>query len=170
MSPPGPFRLKPADSERYVRMRRRMLEDAPWAFAASVEDDVALDAGHMTKALAGEYNAILAIEAADSRELVAVAGVMRQKRAKFAHRVQMWGVFVEAAQRGRGLGKAVVKAALEFTRSWQGVDFVDVAVGEKSLHAKRLYESLGFEAWGREPEATDCDGSRYDEFHMTLRL
>jgi len=34
----------------------------------------------------------------------------------------------------------------------------------------RLYERLGFEAWGRVPEATEHDGQLFDEIHMTIRL
>jgi L-amino acid N-acyltransferase YncA len=61
-------------------------------------------------------------------------------------------------------------AAIAQARSWRGVDFLDLAVSANSPEAQRLYESVGFEAWGREPEATDHEGRRYDEIYMTLRL
>ena len=32
------------------------------------------------------------------------------------------------------------------------------------------YESLGFRAWGREPESLEVDGRRYDEIFLALRL
>jgi L-amino acid N-acyltransferase YncA len=43
-------------------------------------------------------------------------------------------------------------------------------VSENAPEAQRLYESLGFQQWGREPEATQHEGRRYDEIHMTLKL
>lgn len=179
-----PIRLTPANAARYARLRLRMLTAAPWAFAASPEDDVALSLTRLTELLAEEQNAIFAIEAADALsekpsdalespdrpELIAAAGVFRMKNPKFAHRAKIWGVFVEPAYRGKGLGRAVVSAAVELARTWPGVDYIDLGVSENAPEARRLYESLGFEVWGREPEATDVAGRRYDELHMTLRL
>lgn len=46
-------------------------------------------------------------------------------------------------------------AALDHARAWVGVDFVDVGVSENSPQARGLYTRLGFEEWGREPEATE---------------
>ena len=63
-----------------------------------------------------------------------------------------------------------MSAAIDLARSWVGVDFVDLSVSENAPEAQRLYESLGFEQWGREPEVTEYEGQRYDEIYMTLRL
>jgi RimJ/RimL family protein N-acetyltransferase len=161
-----------------------MLLDAPWAFGASPEGDKGLDIAHLERSLAGEDYAIFAIDApaptgawADAAgetreelELIAGAGIMRARSPKFAHRASIWGVFVEPAYRGNGLGRAVVTAAIVLVRSWPGVDYVDLGASERAPEAQCLYESLGFRAWGREPEATEIGGRRYDEIHMTLRL
>jgi ribosomal protein S18 acetylase RimI-like enzyme len=95
---------------------------------------------------------------------------MRARSPKFAHRASIWGVFVDSAYRRKGLGRAVVTAAIVLARSWPGVDYVDLGASERAPEAQCLYESLGFRAWGREPEATQHEGRRYDEIHMTLRL
>jgi GNAT superfamily N-acetyltransferase len=163
-----PFRLRPADAERFVRVRRRMLEDAPWAFSADPESDSASDATRVAEHLAKEDDAILGVD--DGKDLVAVLGVARRRGAKFAHRALVWSVFVEPAHRGRGLGAALLTRAIELARTWPGIDYVDLAVSEGSPAAHHLYERFGFVAWGREPEATEVGGRRYDEHHMTLRL
>ncbi len=165
-----PFRLKPADAERYARLRLRMLHEAPWAFDMTSDGDDALDPAHLTRRLASERSATFAIEAEPPPELVAAASVTRGKPPKFAHRAKLWGVFVEPAHRGQGLGRAVVASAIGLARHWPGVEFIDLGVSENSREALRLYESLGFEPWGREPEATAHEGRRYDEIFMTLRL
>jgi ribosomal protein S18 acetylase RimI-like enzyme len=164
----GVLRLTPADAGRYVRLRRRMLLDTPAAFAASPEDDVASDEAFVADVLARAENAILAVEAGG--ELVAVAGVARQSKAKFAHRADIWGVYVEPAHRGAGHARAVLAAAIDLARSWPGVDWVDIGVSAATPGAQRLYESLGFVAWGREPEASLVGGERHDEVFMALRL
>jgi len=61
-------------------------------------------------------------------------------------------------------------AVITHAGSWRGVTYLDLAVSANSPEAQRLYESLGSAVWGREPEATEHDGRRYDEIHMTLRL
>ena len=164
----GVIRLAPADAARYVRLRRRMLLDVPAAFAASPEDDVASDEAFVARAIAQDENALLAVPAGD--ELVAVAGVMRQTKAKFRHRADLWGVYVAPAHRGVGYARAVTAAAIDLARTWAGVEWVDLGVSAATPGAQRLYESLGFVAWGREPEATDVGGARHDEIFMTLRL
>jgi ribosomal protein S18 acetylase RimI-like enzyme len=163
-----PFRLQPADAGRFVRVRRRMLADSPWAFAADPENDRASDPAQLAQDLAKDDEAIFAVE--EGGELVATLGVGRREGAKFAHRALVWTVFVEPAHRGRGLGAALLARALELARTWPGIDYIDLAVSENSPHAKRLYERFGFVAWGREPEAVQTGGRRYDEHHMTLRL
>lgn len=169
--PSAPFRLAPEDADRYMRLRRRMLAEAPWAFSATPEDDVGLDRDFLVRSLGGEESAVFAVEGGDDgRQLLAVAGIVRATPAKFAHRARVFGVFVERGHRGRGLGRAVMTASLDRARAWEGVDWVDLAVSENAPEALRLYERLGFVAWGREPEATAHDGRRYDEIHMTLRL
>lgn len=164
----GVFRLTPADAARYVRLRARMLVDTPAAFAASPADDVVLDAAFVARALAGPENAIFAVEAAG--ELVAAAGVMRQTKAKFRHRADIWGVYVEPAHRGQGHARAILAAAIELARSWPGVEWLDIGVSAATPGAQALYESLGFVAWGRSPEATLVGDQRHDEIFLALRL
>jgi ribosomal protein S18 acetylase RimI-like enzyme len=181
---PSVIRLGPGDAERYMRLRLRMLTTAPWAFSATPEEDEALDPVHLARLLAQEHLATFAIEApvplrldgetgreADGRQvLVASASLTRATSPKFSHRARIWGVFVEPAYRGEGRGEALMRAVITQARSWPGVDFLDVAVSANSPEAQRLYEKVGFEAWGREPEATEHEGRRYDEIYMTLRL
>lgn len=184
MTQPPVVRLTPADVERYIPLRRRMLVSAPWAFSATPEDDEALDVRRLAALLAQEHHATFAIEAespprpAIAREtevgahapLAASASLTRAKGPRFGHRARVWGVFVEPEYRGKALGKALMRAILAQAKSWRGVEFLDLGVSANSPEAQRLYESFGFAVWGREPEATEHEGRRYDELHMTLRL
>ena len=68
------------------------------------------------------------------------------------------------------MGRAVVCAAIDLARSWDGVDYVDLGVSENAPDARNLYERLGFVAWGREPESLQIDDRRFDEIYMCLRL
>jgi ribosomal protein S18 acetylase RimI-like enzyme len=52
-------------------------------------------------------------------------------------------LYVVPDRRGRGLGRALMGAAIELARS-RGADGMDLATSEDDLTARALYESLGF--------------------------
>ncbi len=52
-------------------------------------------------------------------------------------------LYVAPPARGRGLGRALMHAAIELARS-RGADRMDLGTGEQDVAARALYESLGF--------------------------
>ncbi|MGH2852742.1 MAG: GNAT family N-acetyltransferase [Solirubrobacteraceae bacterium] len=52
-------------------------------------------------------------------------------------------LYVAPPLRGRGLGRALLHAAIELARS-RGADRMDLGTGEQDVAARALYESLGF--------------------------
>ncbi len=161
------IKLRAGDADRYWRIRQRMLEETPWAFASDPESDNARDPSGFVARLAKPFHAILATEDG-AGELTATAGIVRRPRKKLWHRAEVWGVYVRPDCRRRGLGAVVVKAAVEEGLGWPGVDSIALSVSARS-EADRLYTRLGFEAWGREPDCLRLDGISYDEVHMILR-
>lgn len=53
-------------------------------------------------------------------------------------------LYVAPAQRRRGLGRALLQAAIELARA-RGADHMDLGTGEHDVAARALYESLGFD-------------------------
>lgn len=161
--------LTASDAPAYTALRREMLADSPWAFAASPESDRALRPGFFDdlsqpgQALLGAFDT-----SADPPALVASAGVYRLHHPKMAHRAHIWGVYTTPGARGRGIGERVVAAAVEAARAWPGVTSVGLSASANSAAAIRVYERLGFVTWGVEPAAVIIDGRAYDEVHMVL--
>jgi ribosomal protein S18 acetylase RimI-like enzyme len=79
-------------------------------------------------------------------------------------------MYVTPEARGRGIGRALLLEALSLARSVAGVKQVNLCVNAGSASAIRLYESVGFQSFGREPGAMLIDGKLHDEIHMCLRL
>ena len=52
-------------------------------------------------------------------------------------------LYVVPARRGRGLGRALMEAAIREARD-RGADTMEIGVDEPDLPARRLYEGLGF--------------------------
>jgi ribosomal protein S18 acetylase RimI-like enzyme len=90
------------------------------------------------------------IEGGDT--LVVLAGEGPDGLAVLRFRAAIWSsglecylaeLYVAPASRGRGLGRALMEAALSEARL-RGADTMDIGVDEPDLAARRLYESLGF--------------------------
>ncbi len=162
--------LTPADGAAFLALRREMLADSPWSFASSPEDDVAMSPGFMEVKLLEPGQAIVGAFEDEGTRLVASAGLFRDRHLKMAHRARVWGVYVTPGSRGRGVAAAVVERAVEVARSWPGVNSVGLSVSARAVGARRVYERLGFRAWGVEPAVVRIDGEECDEVHMVRFL
>jgi ribosomal protein S18 acetylase RimI-like enzyme len=160
-------RLLPADTGAFVRLRREALDDAPFAFEASPEDDFVGSEEFVRDALAKTDQAIIG---AFAPELAGVVGVFRERSRKAAHKARLWGLYVRPEFRRLGLGLILVRQAIEFARSLGGVASLDLCVTEKASAATALYQRLGFRVWGVEPAALRVAGEDLAERHMRLDL
>ena len=52
-------------------------------------------------------------------------------------------LYVIPSLRGRGLGRALMEATIDFARA-RGADYMDLGTAETDVAARALYESLGF--------------------------
>ncbi|MGD9790419.1 MAG: N-acetyltransferase family protein [Phycisphaerales bacterium] len=165
--------LGAGDESAYIAIRREMLADSPWAFAASAEDDRGLQAGFLER-IAREGTNVIMGEFARSLEgeinLVGVAGVHTLSHRKMAHRAHVWGVYVSPKARGHGVGERVMRGVIDAARRWPSVTSLGLSASVKSLGAIRLYERLGFVRWGVEPGAVVLNGEAIDEVHLVKML
>lgn len=161
-------RLIEGDAEALFALRREALVEAPLAFLASPEDDMASSVEAVQAMLRGETGAV--VFGAFDGALAGMAGLYRERALKAAHKVHFWGFYVREAARGRGFGRRLVEAALENARTMKGVTSVHLSVSAAAPQAKALYERAGFQVWGREPEALSHNGRTVAEDHMVLKL
>lgn len=166
--------LTTRDVRDYLSLRREMLSDAPWAFMASPGNDHGSRAAFLRRILGRPAGENTIVGAFAGGRLVASAGLLREETPKRRHIAIVWGVYVTPAARGRGLGKAVLVAAIETARRWsrsgERIVAVELSVSERARAARRLYASLGFRAWGVEPDALRVKNRLYREIHMSLPL
>lgn len=162
-------KLTPDDAPSLIALRREALHQAPLAFAASPDDDRGLSITFMRAALAHEEEqAVFGCEESDT--LVGMIGLIRPAEKKQRHKTRIWGFYVQAQHRRHRAGRALLDAAINHARSWQGVIQIHLSVATSVLPALRLYESAGFRVWGREPRALHHEGDFVDESHLVLDL
>lgn len=160
--------MLPSDAGEVFALRRRSIMEAPLAFLASPEDDVASSVDAVRKLLGRTPDSV--VFGAELDELVGILGVNREKTAKAAHKVRFWGMYVIPACRGRNIGRQMLGSALSHARHMEGVTTVNLTVAETAESARRLYESEGFTVWGLEPDATKHGRDTVAEYHMQLVL
>jgi ribosomal protein S18 acetylase RimI-like enzyme len=161
-------RLGVEDAPSFVSVRREALEAAPLAFAASLEDDIALDAEFVRRALANDVEgAVFGYFEGD--RLRGIVGLVRSTKLKQRHLATIWGMYVSTEARRRGAGRALIDAAVQQARAW-GVEQVQLGVTDAAPQAKRVYEAAGFRTWGRQPRTLQWQGDFVDESHMALDL
>jgi RimJ/RimL family protein N-acetyltransferase len=161
-------KLVPSDAAVLLALRRAAIQSDPYAFGASPEDDRGSDLDFIKAALADDEQAVFG-SYADGR-LTGLVGIVRQRPVKRRHKAIVWGMYVSPEYRGKGVGKALLSAAVAHARTWPGVTHVHLSVTETSVAAKALYESLGFRVWGCEPAAHGWEGRLLDEYHLILNL
>lgn len=157
-------RLTPDDADAFARLRAEMIVAEPYAFIGSPGDDAYTDPGFVRASIHSDTQAVFG--AFDGAVLVAAAGIFRETTVKRRHVATVWSVYTRAPHRARGLSRQLILACLEHARAWPGVDTVQLSVAETQPNARRLYESLGFTAWGTEPHGTRVDGKSIVEIHM----
>ena len=71
--------------------------------------------------------------------------ILRLRPSLYSHRLEAYlaELYVVPEQRGRGLGRALLRASLELAREL-GADRIELGTGEDDRAARALYESHGF--------------------------
>jgi GNAT superfamily N-acetyltransferase len=155
--------LHPSDLEAFAALRRQALLEAPLAFAASPDGDFAVSQFR-------EEPDWVIFGAFVGDTLVGNAGLMRERREKARHRVQLWGMYVAPAHRRGGLGRMLVDTCIARALALDGVTQIALSVTDAAADARRLYERAGFSTWGTQPDALRHAGTGVAEHHMLLRL
>lgn len=155
--------LGAGEGETYRAFRLQALEAEPMAFASDYEREAALPPEAFEKTLSE-----CAIFAAFADEAMAgMAGFSPVETEKSRHIGHLFGVYVIPAQRGRGLGAALIDAVVSHARG--KVLQLHLGVGTYNAPAIALYQRMGFEIFGTEPRSLFVDGHYIDE-HLMVRF
>ncbi len=160
--------LIPSDAEAFIKLRREALEKEPLMFAASVEDDLALSLSFVQKAFEDKHKSITF--GAFLTELIGVVGIYRESSLKALHQARLWGFYVSPAYRHRGVGEKLLSSAINYACHFDGVSQIHLSVNQSATAALHLYEKLGFQTWGIEPNALSYDGEFMTAHHMLLEV
>jgi ribosomal protein S18 acetylase RimI-like enzyme len=161
--------LDPADATGYRALMLEAYEREPDAFTSTPEERAALPMSWWEKRL-GARDDSFAFGAFDGAAMVGAIVLERGERTKTRHKGHIVGMYVRESHRGRGLGAALFRAAMETARADGGMRVVTLTVSEGNAAAQGLYERFGFCAFGTEPMAIAVEGRLIGKVHMACAL
>jgi len=157
---------RPGDARALIALTRAVLATSAYMvqeadeYTATVRGKRAWIASQQDSAT-GLY---LVAEAAG--RLVGFADCRAEHRRRRRHAVTL-GLAIDAAWRGRGIGRALAARVLEWARANPALQRVELHVQADNAHAIALYRSLSFVEEGRRTGALkDADGRLIDDLLM----
>ena len=163
-------RLNAADANTMYRLRMHALEVEPNSFRESHEELAKVAVATYAERLGGATDDDFVLGAFEGPEMIGMVGFYREQSLKCRHKGWIWGMFVDHAQRGKGIGRALIHAAIERVRLLPGLTQLRLTVSTTQDAARKLYLSCGFRVTGLEPQAMIVSGESIDEEQMTLPL
>ncbi|MDQ2758444.1 MAG: GNAT family N-acetyltransferase [Actinomycetota bacterium] len=136
-------RLGPDDWETYRSIRLEMLRDSPDAFLTSYDDAAAQDEAVWRRRLAGGCTFVAELHGETVGSVTCWVGSLGSP----GHAADLGAMYVGPSARGRGVGQALVLAALQEARE-TGRHVVRLEVVETNALARSLYERTGFRMTG----------------------
>jgi ribosomal protein S18 acetylase RimI-like enzyme len=157
------------DAKNYLFVRLEALQNSPYAFASSYEEEKDDSAEKYSVRFAAAKN-FCTYGAFAGPQLVGVITLVREQKVKLKHRANIVAMYVKPEQRGNGIGKALMNKAIHKARTMEGMEQLYLTVVTSNETAKKLYSSMGFEVFGEEKSALKVDDMYYDEAWMVLFL
>src|SRR5215472_15159843 len=112
--------LNEKDAEAFWKIRLRALQENPESFGASYEEI-------LERGIAGTAQGLGRREGApenvtfgafdENGQLVGLAVFRREEEAKKRHKGVIWGMYVPNELRGKGIGKALLQAAIAYAKT-----------------------------------------------------
>jgi ribosomal protein S18 acetylase RimI-like enzyme len=158
------------DAQSYFGLRLEALEQDPESFAESADEFRKTTPARVAEWLRSCSAENFIIGAFAQGQLVGMAGFYRSKGEKTRHKGHIWGVYVKQGWRRKGIAKDLLKRVIGRAQALDGLQQVSLGVAIAATAAKKLYESLGFEVYGREPGAIRVNDDYVDEELMVLRV
>lgn len=161
-------RLHPEQWMRYREIRLEALSQEPQAFGTTYENMLQEPPefwrDRLMEAARAEKSWLLFAQAGD--RLIGIIGAVYDETIATADVIS---VFVQKAERGKGVGKALMAEILSEIGKIKGIRKAALGVNQEQQAAVRLYRSFGFEVV-EEVDEVQGDGLNHPGYRMEKQL
>ncbi|MFC7395962.1 GNAT family N-acetyltransferase [Chelatococcus sp. GCM10030263] len=163
--------LSRADLQAFHALRTEALRLNPEAYGMSLREWEGLSEDEIAMRLQGAAPGGTFGAFADGTSLVGIAGLAAYANLKERHKALVWGVYVTAAHRGRGLASALLDRIIAHAHDADELEIVQLSVTVGNDAARALYLSRGFVPYGLKRRSLKLGPGDYrDEELMMLDL
>ncbi|MDB5895310.1 MAG: family N-acetyltransferase [Rhodoferax sp.] len=165
------IRLDPSHAGAYRALMLRAYDAHPSAFTTSAVERAGQPVAWWAARLSpDEDTPELVFGALRNGTLLGAAGLSFEKRLKSRHKSTLFGMVVDTAAQGQGLGRQLVHAVLAAARARPSLRTVQLTVTEGNTAAETLYRRCGFAPWGTEPMAVRVGDAYLGKVHLWCDL
>lgn len=162
--------LSPLDAVQYRHVMLHAYGHAADAFTSTPQERAAEPLSWWANRLGGVDGLSVGFGVRAGDALTGVLALEFSSKTKTRHKALLVGMYVMPDSRGRGLSRALVRAALAHAWARGHITAVQLEVTEGNVAAIALYQSLGFQSYGVEPMAVLTPTGYRNKVHMWLEL
>jgi Acetyltransferases, including N-acetylases of ribosomal proteins len=161
-------KLQPHESAIYREVRLACLKDASPYFGSTYEEEVLNPKLTFETFIEDDSPDHVMFGAFDEERLIGITGFNRMPRQRAMHRGELVQVYVDSSYRGQNIGEKLIRRALEYAFTLDGIEQVQLSVIADNRAAIKLYEKVGFKTFGVQPRYFKVGDTYMDQQFMQL--
>lgn len=161
--------VQPKEAKAYWKLRLTALKESPEAFLLTLEEELKRSSPikKISTQLKDPFR--ITIGCFHDDELIGTVTLQREAYTKLKHKGNILLFYIKKEFRRQGLGKEMLQSVIELAIEHK-LEQLTLTVVSTNKKATSLYESFGFQVFGREKNALKYNGNYLDESHMILNL
>lgn len=162
--------LTASDAAQYRELMLEAYVQAADAFTSTAEDRATEPLSWWANRIASSSGLSQSFGAFQAEQLIGTVALEYSAKPKTQHSAVVIGMYVRPSARREGTGVKLMQAAVRAARARPGLRVLRLTVTQGNEAAIRLYESVGFSAWGVEPMAILTPSGYKAKVHMAMPL